>query len=267
MSMSLRAKYKRQGGNPWLKALKTVVWLIIAAIYVFSARQTGFSFGEVFSGIPAFTNLLGDMWPPNFNIMSRMIPAFIETVQIAILGTSIGGVLAIPVIFLASNNVNTNKPLYYAAKVIMNLVRTIPELLYAAVLVSAVGLGPFAGVLALSVFSLAILAKLTSESVEAIDPGPMEALSAVGANRLENIAYAVVPQVLPIYVSYFLYVLEINIRVSTVLGVVGAGGVGQLLKTQLDLFRYQSAATVILATFLFVVMIDFVSSRLRARLI
>ena len=267
MTTNLRAKYRPAKGNPWIKALKTVGWLLVVLVYMHSARQTGFSVGEAFSGIPAFTNLLQDMWPPNFNIMNRMIPAFIETIQIALLGTTIGGILAIPVIFLAAGNVNTNKPVYYVAKVIMNLIRTIPELLYAAVLVSAVGLGPFAGVLALSVFSLAIIAKLTSESVEAIDPGPMEALSAVGANRLENITYAVIPQVLPIYVSYFLYVLEINIRVSTVLGVVGAGGVGQLLKTQLDLFRYESAATVILATFLFVVIIDLVSTRLRARLI
>lgn len=253
--------------NPMVKAAKTLGIMAIVWVYVISAIRTGFSLREIWGGFPAFFKLLGDMLPPNWSYYNRIIPAFIETVQIAIVGTTAGAVLAIPIICLASNNINTNKPLYFMVKALMNLVRTIPELLYAAILVAAVGLGPFAGVIALSVFSLAILAKLTSESVEAIDPGPMEALSACGANKLEIIQYAVVPQVLPIYVSYALYVFEINIRVSTVLGLVGAGGIGQLLKTQLDLFRYRNASAVILATFVVVVLIDVVSTRLRARLI
>ncbi|HHY09325.1 MAG TPA: phosphonate ABC transporter, permease protein PhnE [Firmicutes bacterium] len=249
------------------KGLKTAAVLLIAAFYVFCAKQTGFSFRLLWEGIPSFLKLMKDMTPPNWSIYPRIIPAFIETIQIAVLGTTAGAVLAIPLIALSSNNINTNKISYFIFKALMNLIRTIPELLYAAVLVSAVGFGPFGGVLALAVFSLAIIAKLTSESVEAIDPGPPEALAACGATKAENIMYAVVPQVLPVYVSYFLYVLEINIRVSTVLGLVGAGGIGQLLKTYLDLFRYQNASTVIIATFLLVVIIDQLSVRLRARLI
>ena len=115
--------------------------------------------------------------------------------------------------------------------------------------VAAVGIGPFPGVLALTVFSLAILAKLTSESVEAIDDGPIQALEAAGATKLEMIRYAVVPQVLPLYLSYFLYVFEINIRASTVLGLVGAGGIGQQLQMMLSLFQYENAFIIIVVTF------------------
>jgi|BioPla2DNA2_1021312.scaffolds.fasta_scaffold12181_4 phosphonate transport system permease protein len=249
------------------KALKTVGVFALAIFYLVCAKQTGFSFRLMWEGMPSFVKLLGDMTPPNWSILNRIFPAFVETIQIAILGTTFGAVLALPLIALSSGNINRNKFSYLFFKTLMNLVRTIPELLYAAVLVAAVGFGPFAGVLALAVFSMSIIAKLTSESVEAIDPGPTEALAACGANKAENIVYAVVPQVLPVFVSYFLYVLEINIRVSTVLGLVGAGGIGQLLKTYLDLFRYQNASTVIIATFVFVVLIDQLSTRLRARLI
>lgn len=253
----------------------TLIGVGVAAVYVISAVATEFHPGLIVREIGVFFDLLGEMWPADkdrwVHLLTTYLPRlkepFIQTIQITILGTVAGGVLAIPVIILASSNLTKNVAAHATAKVIMNLLRTIPELLYAAIFVAAVGIGPFPGVLALTVFSTAILAKLTSESVEAIDAGPMEALEAAGASKLEMIRYAVVPQVLPLYLSYFLYVFEINIRASTVLGLVGAGGIGQQLQMMLSLFQYEHAFLIILVTFALVVVIDYVGNRLRARLV
>lgn len=261
--------------SPRYKLRWTLLGVAIVAVYVGSAIVSEFNLITVFRELDVFFELLKEMWPSTWdrwmhhitNYLPRLKTPFIQTVQMAILGTVAGGVLAIPIIILASSNLMKNATVHTIAKAIMNLLRTIPELLYAAIFVAAVGIGPFPGVLALTVFSMAIIAKLTSESVEAIDAGPMEALDAAGAGSLEMIRYAVVPQVTPLYLSYFLYVFEINIRASTVLGLVGAGGIGQQLQMMLSLFQYENAFMIIVVTFVLVVVIDYVSTRVRARLV
>ncbi|MBO8140563.1 MAG: phosphonate ABC transporter, permease protein PhnE [Firmicutes bacterium] len=252
-----------------------LVLMAVAAVYGASAAATEFHPVVVVRDADVFVQLLGEMWPDNrerwvfllTDFLPRLKVPFIQTLQIAILGTLAGAVLAVPFVVLASNNLTRNPVVYAAAKALMNLLRTVPELLYASIFVAAVGFGPFPGVLALTVFSMAIVAKLTSESVEAVDPGPLEALEAAGATRAQVIAYAVVPQVLPLFVSYVLYVFEINVRVSTVLGLVGAGGIGQQLQLMLSLFQYENAFIIILATFVLVAAIDYASARVRARLV
>lgn len=252
----------------WRARIKKIsVALIIIAIYVWSSRGVGFNIVEIVRDLPLFFSLLGEMVPPNWAYGRRVIPALIETIQIAVMSTIIGTFFAVPLTLLAARNTSPNRLLYFAAKGLMNLLRTIPELLYASILVAGVGLGAFSGMLALVIFSTAVISKLTSESLESIDGGPMEAIAAAGGNRLEVIRYAVVPQILPAFGSYSLYVFEINIRVSTVLGLVGAGGIGVPLQTSLNLFRYQNAATIILVTFVFVMLIDYASTRLRERLL
>lgn len=242
---------------------------VVAAVlfFIWSARGTGFNLVVVTKGMPDFVGLMKKMYPPNWATFPSLIAPFIETIQIAIVGSFVGSVIAIPTSLLAANTINQNQFLYVISKGIMNLIRTVPRLLYAALLVSAVGLGAFSGVVALVFFSLAIVAKLTSESLEAIDTGPLEALQASGANKLEVIKYAVLPQIAPSYISYSLYVLEVNIRTSAVLGMVGAGGIGQTLMTSLNLFMYKRAATIIVATFVMVFVIDLISMKLRERLI
>lgn len=254
--------------NIWFERFKKFGAIaIVASIYIWSARSVEFDLIEIVRDFPVVINLLGDMIPPNWAYTARIVAPLIETIQIAILGTFIGAIFAIPMTLLAANNVNKNKPLYFITKGIMNFIRTIPQLLYASVLVAGIGLGAFAGMIALVIFSTAVIAKLTSESLEAIDYGPIEALQATGAGKLETIVYAVIPQILPAYASYSLYVFEINIRVSTVLGLVGAGGIGVPLNTSLQLFRYQNASIIILVTFIFVMLIDYTSTRLREVLI
>lgn len=250
-----------------LKLKWTFISIILVALYLWSGWGVGFNPAKIWEGIPDFWDLLSEMFPPKWSILPNLLEPFAETVQIALIGTFVGAIFAIPISLLSANNINKVPGFYYFCKAIMNLIRTIPQLLYAAVLVAAIGIGPFPGVIALTLFSMAIIAKLTSESLEAIDPGPIEALEAVGANKLEVIMYAIIPQIAPSFVSYCLYVFEINIRTSTVLGMVGAGGIGQTLMTALNLFMYQNAAMIIVATFIFVVIIDYLSTKLRERLI
>src|SRR6185437_5049308 len=156
---------------------------------------------------------------------------------------------------------------YYPARFIMNFIRTIPDLLYAALFAVLVGFGPTAGTLALIFFTFGIISKLSYESTEAIDPGPLEAMTAVGANRLKLIRFGVLPQVAPTYLAHFLYTFEVSIRASAILGLVGAGGIGLLLKNTLDLFRYDQSCAIVIYTLLIVVIIDLVSTRFRTYLL
>ncbi len=148
----------------------------------------------------------------------------------------------------------------------MNLVRTLPDLLLAAIMVAIVGIGPSAGVWTLAIFSFGMISKLFYESIETIDDGQLEALRAAGANYFQIIVFAVLPQVIENFISYFLYTFEINVRASTVLGYLGAGGIGMLLQQSLDSFDYSQTAVIIIATLIVVLVIDGLSNYLREKL-
>jgi phosphonate transport system permease protein len=207
------------------------------------------------------------MVPPDWSYTSTIIKPMLETLRMAIVGTTVGAVLAIPIALLASRNVTKSPLLYYPARFILNLLRSVPELLYATLFVTIFGFGPVAGILALVFFSFGIVSKLLYESVEAIDPGPLEAMTAVGANKIQWIHFGVVPQVAAQFVSYFLYTFEVNVRASAVLGMVGAGGVGHLIDLTLNQFRYGKTAMIIVVTFVAVVLIDYASNKIREKLL
>jgi phosphonate transport system permease protein len=249
------------------KTKTTLVILAVAALYIWSSIGTGANPITLFLGGPDMANLLQRMWPPNLPYLLEMIEPLVETTQMAMLGTLVGAILAIPVIFLASKNISTVKPVYYATKAILNLIRTVPDLLLASIFAGALGYGALPGVMALGFFSFGIIAKLASETVEAIDPGPMEALTAVGSPKANVIFYSVVPQVLPQFIAYCLYVFEINIRAATVLGLVGAGGIGMWLMRDMNLMMYRNACAIIIMIFVFVLLIDTASNWLRGRLV
>lgn len=258
-----------------LKLLWLLAGLAIAAVYALSAKATELNLWVIIRDGDMFLQLIREMVPATkerwVHLLARYLPRlrqpFLQTAQIAILGTVCGAVLSVPLIVLASRNLTPHRAVYVIAKAFMNLLRTIPDLLYAAIFVAAIGVGPMSGVLALTVFSTAVLAKLTSESVEAVDQGPLEALRAAGGTSLQVLRHAVVPQVAPLFWSHCLYVFEVNIRASTVLGLVGAGGIGQQLQLMLSLFQYENAFVIILVTFVLVAVIDFVGSQIRERLV
>jgi phosphonate transport system permease protein len=220
---------------------------------------------------PDFTWAIGDgnwWWIPSweFGAPTRSNPA-VETIRIAIVATVIGCGIALPLSFLASTLTSPNRPTYLTAKAFMNVTRTIPDLFWASLFVVAIGLGPFAGAIALTIFAMAIMSKLLSETIDTADPGPLEAAKASGSRHFPAIRTSVLPQVLPSYVSYGLYIFELNIRASAVLGLVGAGGIGRVIETQRGFFRFDRVLAIIIVIFIVVFVLERISMTLRRRLV
>jgi phosphonate transport system permease protein len=190
-----------------------------------------------------------------------------ETIEIAIWGTLISVLLSIPLAYFAARNYTPNRFTYTAARGGISLLRSAPELIVALFLVLAYGFGPIAGVLALGLHAAGFLGKFYAEDIENADKKPQEALEAIGAGKLKTLWYGVIPQVIPQYIAYTLYILDRNVRMATVIGLVGAGGIGQELKGRFDMFQYGHVATILIAIFIVVFLLDQFSARLRARLI
>ena len=187
------------------------------------------------------------------------------------MATLFGIVLALPVSFLAARNLMSASPItmfvYYLTRTVLNIIRSIEPLIWAIIAVIVVGLGPFAGILALTLHSVAALAKLYSEAIESIDPGPIEAIHATGANWIQTVVYAVIPQVVPPFVSFTIYRWDINIRMSTIIGFVGGGGIGFLLAQWIRLLDYSAAGIAVWFIAVTVAILDYISAEIRARFV
>jgi len=207
-----------------------------------------------------------DFFPPNFRDWRLYLDEMLVTVHIAVWGTVLSILCAIPFGLLSSTNL-VPVWVYQPVRRLMDACRAINEMVFAMLFIVAVGLGPFAGVLALWVHTTGTLAKLFSEAVEAIDPRPVEGVRATGASALEEILYGVIPQVLPLWISYSLYRFESNVRSASVVGMVGAGGIGVVLFEAIRSFQYAQTCAVIIIVIVFVTSIDLVSARIRERFI
>ena len=241
-------------------------WLVILGAIVWSAVETEVSLGRLIEGLPFMWDFLRRMVPPDFSVLGNALRGAMETIQIAVVGTAVAAVLALPLGFAAARNA-APPWLFYWARSLLNAFRAVDTLVYALFFVAAVGLGPFPGVLAVMVYTATVLAKLYSEAIEAIEPGPVEAVRATGATTLQVLRWGVLPQLVPQFLSFTLYRFETNIRAAAVLGFVGAGGIGFYIQTYLRLLNYPAAATVLLVLIGLVMIVDFASSRLRARLV
>lgn len=258
------------------------VGISVVFMTAFAGAQVGFSIPGLVSNMgnvvnvpnfwpPDFNWAIGDgqwWWPPTweFGNPNRVNP-LVETLRIAVISATLGVTIALPVSFLASTLTAPNRPSYLIDKGFINLIRTVPDLFWAMIFVASVGAGAFAGALALIIFSLAIMSKLLSETIDAADPGPLEAAKATGSSHFPAVRTAVLPQVLPNYVAYGLYVFEINIRASVVLGIVGAGGIGQVLETQRQFFRFDRVLAIVTLIFIMVFVIEQISIAMRRRLV
>jgi phosphonate transport system permease protein len=231
-----------------------------------AAWDTGADPVRLWKGLPWMLDFLARMLPPDPRVLPAALAGALVTVEIALVGTAVAAVLALPLGLLSARNV-APPAVFHPARAALNFFRSVDTLVYALVFVAAVGLGPFPGVLAVVAYTTTSLAKLYSEAVEGIEPGPVDAVTATGATRLQVLRFGVLPQVLPLLLSYVLYRLETNIRAATVLGFVGAGGIGFYLQTYLRMIEYPAASTVLLVTVAMVMVVDTVSSRLRARLV
>lgn len=187
------------------------------------------------------------------------------------MATTLGALIAFPFSFLAAKNLTGANPftkiLFYASRSLFNVLRSIEALLYVAIFVFWVGIGPFAGMLALAITSFALIGKLFSEAIENIDSGPIEAVNATGANVFQMIRFAVLPQIIPPFVSYLIYQWDINIRMATIIGFAGGGGIGLTLLTYFGSLQYHKAGTVVLGIVLIVAAMDFTSAKIREELV
>lgn len=199
----------------------------------------------------------------NNTFPNTIVGATIQTIQMALAGTVIAVIFAFPLSFLAAKNTSPHPTVYHTTRFVINLGRTIPDLALGLIFVAAVGLGAFAGTLALAVHTVTVLTKLLSESIENIDEGVVEAIKTTGANYPQVLSFAVVPQMLPDLISFTLYRFETNIRAAAILGLIGAGGIGYLLNTAFRTFEYKEATAIVLILIVLVMMVDWVSARLR----
>lgn len=241
--------------------------LVILSLTIWSAWQTGFNPIKILQGVPNFLDLLGRMLPPDLTVLPRLIGPMFETLQMAFLGTTIPMFIALPLAFLSAVNVTPHPVISVCTRIILSAFRTVPELIWALILVSAIGLGPFAGVLALTFHSIGGLGKFFYEAMESCDPGTIEALEALGSNRLKVIWYGVLPHSIPVMLSSALFYWEYNNRASTVLGLVGAGGIGLALTHAMSDFRYREVMTCLIIIVVILVCIDRLSAFLREKII
>lgn len=240
-----------------------LIWggLIVMLVWSFK-RAEMHRLGSVLTGGGNMAMLLEDFLFPDFRYWRTYLDLMLETVQMAVWGSALSVILAVPFGLLSSSNIAPSW-LVFPVRRLMDAFRAINELVFALIFVAAVGLGPLAGVLALVVHTTGTLAKLFSEAVEAIDPRPVEGIKATGAPKVQEIVYGVVPQVLPLWISYSLYRFEANVRAATVLGIVGAGGIGMSLSEALRGFDYSAGSAILIIILITVSLLDIFGSLLR----
>ncbi|MGH8997924.1 MAG: phosphonate ABC transporter, permease protein PhnE, partial [Acidimicrobiia bacterium] len=255
---------------PWTRPRRVrfaALGLTLAGVGLAAARL-GLDPALVVRAVPDIASVAGRFWPPNFSaeIRGELISAMVETVAIGVAATVLALILSLPLGLLAARNVAPGRWVYRVTRYGLVGWRGVPELIVAVVFVAAIGLGPVAGTLALAVTSVGFLAKLIADTVEEVDPGPREAVLATGATRLQETATSLLPQALPAVVSNVLYVLDINIRTSTVLGLVGGGGIGFLLFNSLRVLHWDVTGAILLLIFVTVYGIERASAWIRRHL-
>ncbi len=236
------------------------------AVYAVSVYLAEVDLGALAEGLPRLADWAGRAWPPSTADLGLLALRAAETFAIALVGTTLAGILALASCALAARNITTNGFLRLPTRWFLNTLRGIDSFVFAILFVAAVGLGPFAGVLGVALHTWGSMAKLFAETIEDMPAGPLDAARLTGASRVKVVSYALVPDALPGLSSIALYMLEFNVRTSTVLGIVGAGGIGLELKNSLDLLNFPRLATVILIILAMVTLVDQISARLRRHL-
>jgi phosphonate transport system permease protein len=255
-----------QAASPKRSLLSYAAWAVILLILAASWQGADMRPLDLWRDKGNMAEYASEFFPPNFSQWRYYVEEMVITLQIAVWGTALAVVSAVPLSLLASSNI-TPWWVHQPVRRVLDAFRAINEMVFAMLFVVAVGLGPFAGVLALWIHTTGILAKLFSEAVEAIDPQPVEGIRSTGASALHEIVYGVIPQVIPLWVSFTLYRLESNVRSASVVGMVGAGGIGVVLWEIIRSFQYAETAAVMIIIVLSVSLIDVLSAQVRKLMI
>ena len=257
----------------WTRTRKGFYIILALIFFLYFCNVSEINLKDLFSPAPTFITMLGDFIAINTtpDVISQVIRGMLVTVFQALLATTVGAIFALPFSFLAAKNLTGRSKLliwlYYITRSVFNVLRSIEALLYVAIFVAWVGIGPFAGIMALAITTFALIGKLFSEAIENIEPGSIEAVRATGATSLQVINFAILPQIVPAFVSYLIYQWDINIRMATIIGFAGGGGIGLTLYTYFNSLQYHKAGTVILFIVIIVALMDFASAKLREEMI
>lgn len=285
-------KFRQELLSPWprIGVGTLVISLFIALVYAWGVDGTNASPRELFEGIPNIIDFIVRLFPPDFDltavrapnvpiakyfaanaewsvILPQAVPAIIETIQMAIIGTTLAIFISLPMGLLAARNTSPHPLVYQTTRMILNIVRAVPEIIFALVFVAAVGLGPFGGVMALAIGASGSLSKLFAEAIESIDPQQVLAIRATGATEMLSFIFGAIPQAAPLAASYSLLYFEHNVRAASILGIVGAGGIGFILNKYLALFQYRNLMGALILLLIAVTVIDRLSDHVRKRLI
>ncbi|QIR37653.1 phosphonate ABC transporter, permease protein PhnE [Tolypothrix sp. PCC 7910] len=255
--------------SPLFRRYSWVSWFIVpiiaACLYIWALQGLKVDYVVLSTSWPYITDFISRLFPPDWAVLDIAIKALIETVQMSLWGTTIGAIISLPIAVASASNV-APQWLQWLANLLQNTVRSVPSIILGLIFVAATGLGAPAGTLALGIYTIGYLAKFYQQAIEAVNSRSLESLEVIGASKLQIAQYGILPQVLPLALGYTFWMFEYNIRAASVLGVVGAGGIGFQLKSYIDGFEYNKATTMMLVLLVVVTVIDAFSSQLRRRL-
>lgn len=232
---------------------------------------TGISFQLDSNGMKIASNIIGGLLNPDteflFNVTDKGVLYLLwETLAIALLGTIVGAVLAVPLAFLAASNI-VPKPISWLTRLLLIFIRTIPALVYGLMFIRVTGPGPFAGVLTIGITSIGMLAKLYVDAIEELDVKVLESMTSIGCNTFEKIRYGIIPQLLSIFLSVMIYRFDMNMREAAILGLVGAGGIGAPLIFAMQGYKWELVGSILIGLVVLILIIEFISNKLRSKLV
>ena len=250
----------------YFNVIGSVILLALVAASVLSVKVTGFNLSTLVTRGNQFFVILGQMFPPNASYLSSIWTPLFDTIKMSLLGSFIGSALAIPFAIVASTNIIHNRVVIGVVRVFLSLVRTLPTLVTALIATYMFGLGTMAGTFAIAVFTFAYVGKQLYEQIETVDMGAYEAMEALGSTKSRAFLSAILPQVLPVYLSICLFCFEGNVRYASILGYVGAGGLGLILNEKIGWRDYSSVGMILIVLFITVLVIESISQYIRRKL-
>lgn len=247
--------------------MKWSLTLLSAILIIWSGYSTEFDFLKFLDLGNSVQFVRFKMLPPDWSVFTAALKLAVITLQIAIMGTFIAMLIALPLSFLAAFNTSPSFFFYNATRWLLNFFRSVPEIVLGLILVPSLGLGPFPAVMAIAIHNIGVLGKLISELIEAAEEGPQEAVRSVGGTRLLVILYGILPQIIPNILSHYFYRLEVGVRASLILGFIGGGGIGNMLFVDFKVFNYQAVATEVIVIMLLVLIVDYMGTLVRKKVI
>ena len=248
------------------RSRQPLIWALLILAVAVSVSMTEFNPAILVARAHQFTVILAKIFPPDFPYWVKVVDPLLDTIKMSIIGSFLGATLALPFAVIASTNINKNGVSVGVLRLLLNIIRTLPTLVIAKIFALVFGLGTFAGTVAILVFTFGVISKMLYESIETIDMGAYEAMESAGASKFQAFWSSCFKQILPTYLSYCLYSLEMNIRAAAILGYVGAGGLGLLIDERIGWRDYNSLGMLLLMLFVVVLIIENVSQYLRKKL-